>query len=544
MLRVNEVARTFGDQKIFEDVSVEVGAGGRLALIGENGSGKSTLLRLMAGLDAPDAGTVSLQGSVALLTQHAEGGEGSVLDGVTPPEVRAAGEAFERASEALGGGDETALQTFADAEERYRQAGGYDFAARATSVLAGLGLDAGASAAALSGGQRRRLTLARLLLSPADLYLLDEPTNHLDEEGGRWLEGWIRDSKAAFVLASHDRAFLDAVAAQTAELERGTLSVYPGAYSEAMALKQILREAQQRDYAAYRRKRSALDEEQSRRASKARSAGQYNPKRASDGDKLLAKGKAQNAQNVNASHARRLERQIERLDAQATDRPYQDRRVLRLELPPAPPGPSEVLSVRDLCVCRGGRAVLSGVRLDVRRGERVALTGPNGGGKSTLLGALLGTLPGAGPITGMVRWGVGLTRYVAGQQGEELAGLETVADALLDANPLLTPHQLHEVAAGLGLPGGPAFALAGLSGGQRTRLSLARLKVTRAQVLVLDEPTNHLDIRAIEALEALLLAFPGTVLLASHDRALVGRVATRIWRVAGGGVVEKEPARL
>ena len=133
---------------------------------------------------------------------------------------------------------------------------------------------------------------------------------------------------------------------------------------------------------------------------------------------------------------------------------------------------------------------------------------------------------------------VGNTVYAAGQHGEELTGLTTVGDALLNANPALTPHQLHEVASQVGLPG-PAFPVAGLSGGQRTRLSLARLGVTRAQLLVLDEPTNHLDVRAIEALEALLLAFPGTVLLASHDRALVGRVATRVWEVQGGGVTER-----
>ena len=399
-------------------------------------------------------------------------------------------------------------------------------------MLAGLELDAGEGAAALSGGQRRRLTLARLLLSPADLYLLDEPTNHLDQAGARWLEGWIGASGAAFVLASHDRAFLDAVATQTAELERGRLSLYPGGYSEAMELKATLREAQQRDYAAYTRKRSALDEERRRQSSIG--AVKENRRRAPDNDKFLSSHKAGRAQQIHSSRAKAMQKQIERLDTQATEKPYGDLPSLRLELPPTPVGPSEVLTVRELEVCRAGRSVLSGVRLDVRRGERIALTGPNGGGKSTLLGALLGTLP----STGTVRWGVGLTRYVAGQQGEELLGLETVEGALLDANPNLTHHQLYEVAASLGLPGGPAFALAGLSGGQRTRLSLARLKVTRAQVLVLDEPTNHLDIRAIEALEALLLAFPGTVLLASHDRALVERVATRIWHVENGAVSE------
>ncbi|CAM3210164.1 ABC transporter, ATP-binding protein, EF-3 family [Deinococcus saxicola] len=532
LLRATEVARIYGDETVFEGVNVEIGAGERLALIGENGSGKSTLLRVLAGLDTPDGGTVTRTGRVALLIQHTQTEAGTLLDAMTPPELRRAQQVFELASAALGNADDAGLNAFTEAEQAYRLAGGYDFEARAASVLDGLGLDAGLNASALSGGQTRRVMLARLLLSPADVYLLDEPTNHLDVGGAAWLEGWIRDSGAAFVLASHDRAFLDAVAGRTAELERGVLTKYPGAYTAAMDLKATLREAQERDYAAFRRKRAALEEEQRRQASKG--GVEENRRRAKDSDKFRSTHKAERGQQIFSARAKAMQKQIDRLDAHATARPFQDRRTVRLDLPSAPHGPSEVLNVRNLRVCRGENEILDSVTLDVRRGERIALIGPNGGGKSTLLGALLVTLP----YTGEIRWGPGLTVYAAGQHGEELSGLSTVGGALLDANPDLTPHQLHEVAAGLNLPGGPAFALSGLSGGQRTRLSLARLSVTRAQVLVLDEPTNHLDIRAIEALEGVLLGFPGTVLFASHDRALIGRVATRVWVVNGGGVQE------
>jgi ATPase subunit of ABC transporter with duplicated ATPase domains len=533
VLRTVEVARVYGDRTVFEGVNLELAAGERLALIGENGSGKSTLLRVLAGLDTPDAGAVTRTGRVALLAQHTETGEGTLLDAVTSPALQRARRAFEVASAGLEQADDAALHAFAEAEEAYRLAGGYDFGARAAGVLGGLGLEAGLDSTRLSGGQTRRMMLARLLLSPADVYLLDEPTNHLDADGAAWLEGWIRDSAAAFVLASHDRAFLDAVAGRTAELERGTLTVYPGAYTAAMELKATLREAQERDYAAFKRKRAALEEEQRRLASKG--GVEENRRRAKDSDKFRSTHKAERGQQIFSARAKAMQKQIERLDAVATAKPFQDRRAVRLDLPPAPHGPSEVLTVREMGVWRGEQSILRGVHLDVRRGDRIALTGPNGGGKSTLLGALLGTLP----HRGEVRWGPGLTLYVAGQHGEELSGLETVGEALLDANAELTPHQLHEVAAGLGLPGGPAFPLSGLSGGQRTRLSLARLSVTRAEVLVLDEPTNHLDIRAIEALEALLLGFPGTVLLASHDRALIRRVATRVWLVDGGEVREE-----
>ncbi len=531
LLRAVGVARVYGDRTIFDDVNVELGAGDRLALIGENGSGKSTLLRLLAGLDAPDAGTVIRAGRVAWLAQHADLPASTVLEAVTPPELHGAAAALAAATDALGNGSDAALDAFAQAEEIYRLAGGYEFEGRAAAVLAGLDLPADLGVGALSGGQMRRVMLARLLLAPADVFLLDEPTNHLDLGGAQWLEGWIRASGAAFVLASHDRAFLDAVATGTAELERGRLSVYPGAYSAAMDLKTTLREAQERDYAAYRRKRAALDEEMRRQASMG--GVKENRRRATDSDKFRSTFKAERNQQVFASRARAMQKQIDRLDAHAVDKPFQDRRLVRLDLPPSPPGPAEVLTVRDLGVVRGDRAVLDGVNLHVRRGDRIALVGPNGGGKSTLLRALLGELPHGGEV----RWGPGLTRYVAGQHGEELRGLETVGDALLHANASLSPHQLHEVAAQVGLPG-PGFALSGLSGGQRTRLSLARLNVTRAQVLVLDEPTNHLDIRMIEALEALLLGFAGTVMLASHDRSLIGRAATRRWEVQGGQVTE------
>ncbi|SEI92288.1 ATPase components of ABC transporters with duplicated ATPase domains [Deinococcus reticulitermitis] len=538
LLRAHQVARVYGDHTIFRQLDLEVGAGDRLALIGANGSGKTTLLRLLAGLETPDAGQVTRQGRVSLLRQHTEGADQTVLETVTPPALLTAEAGFTRASNALSEGhtDAATLTTFADAEERYRLAGGYDFAARAAAVLAGLALFPEANAAQLSGGQLRRVMLARLLLSPADVYLLDEPTNHLDEDGARWLEDWILASDAAFVLASHDRAFLDRAATRVAELERGTLSVYPGNYSAALALKETLKEAQERDYAAYERKRAALQEERGRLASK--SGTEENRRRARDNDKFLSSFKAGRNQRVYANRARAMQRQIERLDEQAVSKPRTDRRTVRLDLPPVPPGPAEVLTVRALGVERGGKEVLSGVNLHVRRGDRIALTGPNGGGKSTLLAALLGELPHAGHA-GEVQWGAGLTRYVAGQHGEELVGFGTVGEALLAANPALTPHQLWEVAAQVGLPG-PAFSLVALSGGGRTRLSLARLSVTRAQVMILDEPTNHLDLPTILALEALLLAFSGTVLLASHDRALLGKVATRVWEVGGGQVREAQ----
>ena len=535
MLRAHSAALTYGDQTIFEQVDLSLSAGQRLGLVGENGSGKSSLLRILAGELTPTHGGVEGTAMTAYLAQHTEEAGGCVLDAVQPTRLRSAAARYAAALAALeaeAGCAET-LTAYAEAEEAYRLAGGYDFEGQAQAVLGGLGLDAGAPASWLSGGQARRLLLARLLLSPAEAYLLDEPTNHLDAAGRAWLEGWITASPAAFVVVSHDRAFLDAVTTHTALLERGTLSLYPAPYTEATRLRETQRAAQQRDFEAGQRRRSALEEERGRLQSAGKSADQFSLRRAGNVPLLAAKNKAQNVGNTLAGRARALGRRLERLDAEATPKPFQDRRRLTLDLPPIPAGPQDVLRVENLGVERGGRPVLGGVNLHLRRGEKVALVGENGAGKSTLLRALVGELA----HTGTVRWGAGLRLYVAGQRGEELAGLGTLGEALLDANPQLTAHELYEITAQLLLPA-PSTLVTHLSGGQRTRLSLARLSVTRAQVLLLDEPTNHLDAQTVDVLEDVLREYPGTILLATHDRRLIGQVATRVWQVAGGGVEE------
>ncbi|ADY26762.1 ABC transporter related protein [Deinococcus proteolyticus MRP] len=367
MLQAFSVALTYGDQLIFDDISLTLNAGERLGLIGENGSGKTSLLRVLAGELAPTAGEVRRTGRVAYLTQQAGELTGTVLDAVKPAALQTAAQRYTQAMAALESGTPTApehrtelrpsgngtpnasipsyapskltrstrttngeehailmssvLTEFAEAEESYRLCGGYDFAAQAESVLAALGLDAEAQAGALSGGQTRRLLLAALLLSPADLYLLDEPTNHLDAAGLAWLEEWIRASPAAFVLVSHDRAFLDAVSTHTALLERGGLTVYPAPYTAAMELRETERAAQERDFEAYRRRRAALEEERRRQASKSRSAAQFNHSRAGNVPLLPAKNKAQSVSQKLAGQARALERRVERLDAAATASP-------------------------------------------------------------------------------------------------------------------------------------------------------------------------------------------------------------------------------
>ena len=521
------VARRFGDRQIFEEVSFELNAGEKVALTGRNGGGKSTLLRLMAGFERPDAGSVQASGRPALLAQHANLKEGTLLESVTPAELLDAGRALEAAQEKLNDPTPEHLAAFSGAEERYRLLGGYDFGARASAVLAGLSLRPDARTDALSGGQQRRAMLAALLLSPADLLLLDEPTNHLDLESLAWLEGWLRDTDAGVLIVSHDRAFLDATVTKVAELERGKLHIYPGNYTGAMAIKAELRAAQGRQHEAQERKRAALESEMRGLRSRGESAGKFNHKRAGNTTLMAAKNKAESASGTYARRAKALEKRLEQMEV--VEKPYQDLTRVEVPLEGVPSGPGEVLTVENLTLERGGRMLFSDLSLTLRRGEKLALVGPNGGGKSSLIAAILGRLPHAGRVT----FGHGLTVYWAGQHAEELASFTTLEEAVRDANGALKTQELYALLAQLGLPPRPDFPLSDLSGGQRTRLTLARLAVTRAMLLILDEPTNHLDIQAIEALETLLAGFPGTLLFASHDRRLVERVATGRLEVGG-----------
>jgi ATP-binding cassette subfamily F protein 3 len=453
---------------------------------------------------------------------------------VLPARARAARAALDAATAALGSGTEAALAAFAAAEEAYASGGGYDLEARAASVLGGLGVDADAAADRLSGGQARRALLARLLLEPADFYLLDEPTNHLDLDAVRWLEGWVRASPAAFLIVSHDRAFLDATVGRVLELERGALREYPGTYTAAMAVKRAERERQRVEYANHQRQVKQLTADARRLSQEASNAGHFDIRKAKTQEKLSAKNKAEDVSRTLARRARSLEARLGRLED--VQKPFEDREVTRVPLPESDRGPREVLNLEGARLERGGRVVLDGVTLHLRRGERVALVGPNGGGKSTLLAAAAGDLE---PSAGTLRRGLGLRLYRSGQHGEELLGSSTLMDALQDADPSTRRATAFSLLASLGLPRDPALPVGALSGGERTRLSLARLALTRAHLLLLDEPTNHLDTVAVEALEAMLAGFEGTVLFASHDRRLVATVATRVLRVQGGRVVEE-----
>ena len=525
---LSHVSMTYGDHLLYGGVHFELHRADRVALLGRNGSGKTTLLRLMEGALAPTTGHVTTTGRVAYLPQLTDLPEASLLDAVRPQALDQALQCLRRAESGLTDPTQEALNAYGAAEEVYRLLGGYDFEQRAAEVLDELSLSPAWTTGQLSGGQRRRTLLARLLLTPADTYLLDEPTNHLDWSSLEWLEGWVQASPAAFLIVSHDRAFLDATVTRCAELERGELREYPGNYTQAMEVKRDLREARERQYRAHQRKAGSLEQERVNVQQRAASTDRYNHKRKKPGNKKFAKMRAQDVARTLARRAKALERRLDRMEA--PERLLTEPNLVRVALSGGTHGPNDVLNLCEVTLDVGGRPLLQDLTAHVRRGERVAVVGPNGSGKSTLLRALLGQLP---PACGELRRAEMAVQW-SGQHGEELAPFGTQGEALLAVDERLTPQRMYEVLARLGLPRNLDRRVEDLSGGQRTRLSLARLSLTAAQLLILDEPTNHLDHAAIESLQSVLQAYPGTLIFASHDRHLVAEVATRYWWLEGG----------
>ncbi len=511
--------KRFADNLIFDDVALELQMGERVALLGRNGSGKTTLLKILAGFEPPDTGTVTLTGRVAYLAQRTTLETGALRDVVLPDALKDLKHKLEAAQVALENPSPEHLTEYALLEEEFRIAGGYDLEIRAEEILAGLGLEGSGSSIALSGGQERRALLARLLIQPADFYLLDEPTNHLDLDSLTWLEHWILASDAGFMIVSHDRAFLDATVTRCYELERQKVSLYEGNFTQAMALKKAIRENQLLMFENHERKVKQLQIE--RQAAIAQASRSENKHRVGSRDAMTASHLMNRASHKQGRRALALEKRIEHMGE--LEKPFEDGFLTKIQLGAVPVGAFEVLKLEGVTVQRGEKIILEKVNLFIGRGEKVALVGANGGGKSSLIKAILGQLE----FTGNVTFGQNVRVYWAAQNTEELNHFSTLEEALLAANPHLQTKEIYALLASLGLPKEPARVIATLSGGQRTRLTLARLSVTRASLLILDEPTNNLDTDAIAALEKLLLEYTGTLLLASHDRRLLETIATR-----------------
>jgi ATP-binding cassette, subfamily F, member 3 len=518
---LHQVDKHHGEQTVLDGVHLELRPGERLALIGRNGAGKTTILRLLAGTEEPDAGEAFRRPEVTfgLLDQDArfEGEEGTSLTIAAVADASFQDlDAMERdlaGWEARGLDDPDVYARWDELEARFARRGGYARRARRDAVLHALGF-AGREddlVARLSGGERTRLGLARLLMAQPDVLLLDEPTNHLDLAMRGWLEGFVARYPGAAVIVSHDRAFLDGACERTAEVDRGDLRVAvgnPTSYREFRA-EQARIEARTRANEQRERERLATAAERMKRW-----AGQN--------EKLHRRAKA-------------MERRVERYEAEMLPDARPDAATTRFVFP-CPEAADMVLHAEHL-TARYARTLFEDVEVTVRRGERIAVTGPNGAGKTTLLRTIIGERPSDDPRA-RVQWGA---RVRVAYYDQDLGGMDPEARLIDELVRLVGDVEAHDLLGRFMFPYLAQFKrVRDLSGGERARLALLKLTLAEANVLVLDEPTNHLDVEMIEALEAALTRYEGTLLLVSHDRRFLEAAATRVWEVDGGTFLDYE----
>ncbi len=500
-----DLAKSYGAQDVFSDVSFQIGHGDKIALVGANGVGKTTLLRIMAGLEVPTSGRWSMAKTIrtGYLSQLPDlQARGTLYQEMVDvfAELRAQQAQLRRLEHQMVDPQrrEKAMERYGELLQHFELAGGYEYEQQIRHVLTGLGFveaDFDKPLALLSGGQRTRAELARLLLSGSHLLLLDEPTNHLDLQATEWLEQYLAQWNGSLVVVAHDRYFLDKVANRVWEMSSGSLERYRGNYSHYVAVRAQRRAELQDEYEA-QQEHIARTEEFVRRYK----AGQRSRE---------AKGRQ-----------KRLQR-LERLE-----RPQQQR-ALAFKLATKVRGGNNVLVARGLQVGYD-RPLIKCPDLLLLRGQRAALLGPNGCGKTALLKTIMAQVP---PLAGEVTIGTNVQPAYFAQGHEHLHEENTVLEEILGVKNL--PLQQARGFLGRFLFSGDAVfkPIADLSGGERGRVALAVLALQGANFLLLDEPTNHLDIQSQELLEQVLQDFDGTILFVSHDRYFIDALATQIWAV-------------
>lgn len=546
LITVNSLSKSFGAEDLFHDVTFSVAKGARFALVGPNGIGKTTLLRIMVGLDEPSAGTVTRAKTlrVGYLPQEADFQlEGTIWDACLSVFSELINRQRELRKLEVEMSDpskrDSALVRYGPMEEEFERRGGYVYEVRIKQVLTGLGFDPSdfqLSLDHLSGGQRTRAFLARLLLSNPDLLLLDEPTNHLDIKAVEWLEGYLSQWDGAAVIVSHDRYFLDHACNALLEMAISGTELYRGNYSTYLSERE-------------NRWNHRLEVFESERDKLLKDV-EYIKKNISGQNVQQAKGRLRRLTRVvQAIEQVGMEAVTStnwsRLDVETTTSPFSveeaEKRVRALR-PPLRVTPdlhlhlrSEsrsgelVIRTRDLEVGYPDRTLFRAPDIELRRTDCAALIGPNGAGKSTFLKTILGQLD---PLAGEVILGASLNIGYFAQAHEGLDPDKTVLDEILMTSPGMLPYQGRDYLGKYLFSGDDAFKkISMLSGGERGRLALAKLALQDTNLLLLDEPTNHLDIPSQEVLQSVLDAYKGTILLVTHDRYLVDALATQIWEV-------------
>lgn len=521
-IAANGLAYRIGVDTILHDVTFSLEEGDRLGVVGVNGSGKSTLLRMLSGESEPDEGEIyiSKNSSVGLLHQNdAFNVSASSGDSVLEQMYAAFPELLrmeERISEIEGELQRetdvnrlTSLTGELDAvNSRYTAGGGLYFRSRCRSMLTSLGFDESYHSlpiSSMSGGQRTRIALARLLAREPDILLLDEPTNHLDDVTLEWLEEHLSSYKKTVIVVSHDRYFLDKVTNKTLDVENHTAKLYGCSYSKYVDEKKRDREIAEKKYELQQREIARLEAfiENQRKWNRER--------------------------NIIAAESR--EKAIARMEK--VERPADEPKNIRFTIDSSGESGNDVLEVKNLAVRFPGRELFRDLNFLLKKGDRLFITGPNGCGKSTLIRILMGK---ASPSAGEVEYGYNVTVGYYAQENQSLDPDNTVLDELWNAYPGLTQTEIRNTLALFMFRGDDIEKkVAVLSGGERARLTIAKLILSKMNLLILDEPTNHLDIGSREALENALKNFEGTVIAVSHDRYFVRRLATRFVSLSSNG---------
>ncbi len=513
MVTLTEIAVAYGEQVVLDDISLTIDRGARIALCGANGSGKSTLMRVIAGQSGADSGRVIAKRgvSIAYLAQSGvEHGGRTLHEELSLAFTRelAAEQELRRIEDQMA---DTAdaddldrlLARYGELGEQVSPDGAADRAARLDRVSGGLGFGPGdmeQDTATFSSGWQMRIALAKLLLEASDLLLLDEPSNYLDLEARQWLEQYLRSYRGGYLLVAHDRMLMDRTCDQVAEIYRGKLRIFAGSFSRYL----VRREAELEQMAdAYERQQEEIARMEA----------------------FVRKFRA------NSSKARLVQSRVKLLDRMVPLQPPPVQSHIAFSFPPAPKGGRRALSGSGLCLSYGDHDVIRDLDLELDRGDRLALVGENGVGKSTLMRALAGAAPVSG---GQVTLGTGVTvGYYAQDRAEQLTGSGSVLEYMEAVAPTDMVPRVRNLLGAFLFSGDEVFKpLSVLSGGERSRVALVHLLLEPANLLLLDEPTSHLDLSAISVLTQALRSYAGTLLFASHDEYFIEQLATKVLEVS------------
>ena len=511
LITLRGVDFSVGGPLLLENVDLAIEPGERIALVGRNGTGKSTLMKLLAGELSPDDGQINVQGGVSIARLEQEvpaAADGAVFD-VVAGGLGETGLLLARYHRLLAA-DDIDTDALADVQTRIEELQGWSMDQRVEETLTKLALDGQAEFAALSGGMKRRVLLARALVGAPDLLLLDEPTNHLDIESIDWLETMLKGFNGALVFVSHDRRFVRALATRILELDRGQLTSWPGDWNNYLRRRDERLHAQAQEQQRF--------------------------------DKMLAQEEAWIRQGIKARRTRD-EGRVRRLQAMRVERAQRREQIGTVNLAAADAGRSgrKVIQARGLGFSWGERVLVRDFDTTILRGDRIGLIGPNGSGKTTLLRLLLGELA---PTSGEVERGSQLQIAYFDQHRSALREDWNALDNVGQGQEFIEiggrrKHVLGYLQDFLFTPERARAPITRLSGGERNRLLLARLFAQPSNLLVMDEPTNDLDVETLELLEELLAEYPGTLLLVSHDREFLDNVVTASLVMAGDGRVEE-----